>query len=184
MQGFRGKTALVTGGAGGIGSMVCEALLESGARVFLHDLPTSGGAAKARSLCQRFGDGHAIFVPGDLNDLPALKRKSAALAAEVDGFDFLVNDAAIDPVAPIEAYSIEEFLTVQTINAHAAFVLCQTLAPHMKRKGAGAIVNVLSVILSGGWADKVLTPCRRARCSGSPDPWPANLGPTISASMR
>ena len=155
MQGFRGKTALVTGGAGGIGSMVCEALLESGARVFLHDLPTSGGAAKARSLCQRFGDGRAVFVPGDLNDLPALKRESAALAAEMDGFDFLVNNAAIDPVAPIEAYSIDEFLAVQTINAHAAFVLCQTLAPHMKRKGAGAIVNVLSVILSGGWADKV-----------------------------
>ena len=94
-------------------------------------------------------------MPGDLNDLPALKRESAALAAEMDGFDFLVNNAAIDPVAPIEAYSIEEFLAVQTINAHAAFVLCQTLAPHMKRKGAGAIVNVLSVILSGGWADKV-----------------------------
>jgi len=155
MQGFRGKTALVTGGAGGIGSMVCEALLESGALVFLHDLATSDGAAKARSLCQRFGDGRAVFVPGDLNDLPALKRESAALAAEMDGFDFLVNNAAIDPVAPIEAYSIDEFLAVQTINAHAAFVLCQTLAPHMKRKGAGAIVNVLSVILSGGWADKV-----------------------------
>ena len=94
-------------------------------------------------------------MPGDLNDLPALKRESAALAAEMDGFDFLVNNAAIDPVAPIEAYSIDEFLAVQTINAHAAFVLCQTLAPHMKRKGAGAIVNVMSVILSGGWADKV-----------------------------
>jgi len=155
MEGFEGKTALVTGGAGGIGSTISEALLESGCRVFLHDLPTSAGAEKARSLGQRFGDGRAIFVPGDLNDLQALKRESAKLAAEVGGFDFLVNNAAIDPVAPIEAYSIEAFLAVQTINAHAAFVLCQTLAPRMKRKGAGAIVNVMSVILSGGWADKV-----------------------------
>jgi NAD(P)-dependent dehydrogenase (short-subunit alcohol dehydrogenase family) len=65
------------------------------------------------------------------------------------------EDAAIDPVAPIEAYSIEEFLAVQTINAHAAFILCQTLAPHMKRKGGGSIVNVMSVILSGGRAEKV-----------------------------
>jgi 3-oxoacyl-[acyl-carrier protein] reductase len=155
MKGFEGKTALITGGAGGIGSVVSKALLESGARVILHDLPTSDGGAKARSLCERFGKGRAIFVPGDLNDLHALKRASEALAAELDGFDFLVNNAAIDPVAPIEAYSIAEFLAVQTINAHAAFVLCQTLAPHMKRKGAGAIVNVISVILSGGWADKV-----------------------------
>ena len=77
------------------------------------------------------------------------------LAAEVDGFDFLVNNAAIDPVAPIEAYSLEEFLAVQTINAHAAFVLCQTLAPHMKSKGGGAIVSVTSVVLSGGFPEKV-----------------------------
>ena len=155
LEGLEGKTALVTGGAGGIGLTICEALLESGGRVFLHDLPISDGALDARSLCQRFGDGRAIFVAGDLNDLAALKRESAALAAEVDGFDFLVNNAAIDPVAPIEAYSIADFLAVQTINAHAAFVLCQTLAPHMKRKGTGAIVNVMSVVLSGGWAEKV-----------------------------
>jgi len=155
MKGFEGKTALVTGGAGGIGSMVCEALLESGCRVVLHDLPTSDGAAKARSLSQRFGDGRAIFAPGDLNDLSRLKHDSETLAAAVDGFDFLVNNAAIDPVAPIEAYSIEEFLAVQTINAHAAFILCQTLTPRMKRKGGGAIVNIMSVILSGGWSEKV-----------------------------
>jgi 3-oxoacyl-[acyl-carrier protein] reductase len=155
MDGLEGKTALVTGGAGGIGSMVSEALLESGATVFLHDLPTSDGAAKAASLRQRFGDRRATFVPGDLSDLIALKRDSERLAEEVGGVDFLVNNAAIDPVAAIEAYSLEEFLAVQTINAHGAFVLCQTLAPHMKRKGAGAIVSVMSVVLSGGWAEKV-----------------------------
>ena len=155
MEGLEGKTAFITGGAGGIGSIIGGALLESGARVFLHDLPAADGAAKARSLCQRFGDGRAVFVAGDLNDLPALARESAKLAAEVDGFDFLVNNAAVDPVARIEAYSIEEFLAVQAINAHAAFVLCQTLAPYMKRKSAGAIVNVLSVVLSGGWPEKV-----------------------------
>ena len=147
MEGLEGKTALVTGGAGGIGSTLSEALLESGGRVFLHDLPSSDGAAKARSLCQRYGDGRAIFVAEDLSDLATLKRESEKLVAEVDGFDFLVNNAAIDPVAPIEAYSLEDFLTVQTINAHAAFVLCQTLAPHMKRKGGGAIVSVMSVVL-------------------------------------
>ena len=155
MEGLENKTVLVTGGAGGIGSAIGEAFLESGGRVFLLDLPSSDGAAKARSLCQRFGDGRATFVPGDLTDLAGLKRDSEALAAEVDGFDFLVNNAAIDPEGPIEAYSLDEFLAVQTINAHAAFVLCQTLAPHMKRRGGGAIVSVMSVVLSGGWPEKV-----------------------------
>ena len=155
MEGFGGKRALVTGGAGGIGSTVSEALLESGAQVFLHDLPTSVGASKGGLALPKFGEGRAMFVAGDLSDLVALKRDSERLAAEVGGFDFLVNNAAIDPVAPIEAYSLEDFLAVQTINAHAAFVLCQTLAPHMKRKGGGAIVSVMSVVLSGGWPEKV-----------------------------
>jgi FlaA1/EpsC-like NDP-sugar epimerase len=69
IEGLGGKTALITGGAGGIGSTISEALLEGGVQVFLHDLPTSDGAAKARSLCQRFGDNRAVFVGGDLNDL-------------------------------------------------------------------------------------------------------------------
>jgi NAD(P)-dependent dehydrogenase (short-subunit alcohol dehydrogenase family) len=84
-----------------------------------------------------------------------LKRESEKLAAAVGGFDFLVNNAAIDPVAPIEAYSIEEFVAVQRVNAHATFILCQTLAPHMKRKGGGATVNVMSVIFSRGWPEEV-----------------------------
>jgi NAD(P)-dependent dehydrogenase (short-subunit alcohol dehydrogenase family) len=97
------------------------------------------------AVCQSYrrtpnapGDGRAILVAGDLADLAAFKRESEQLAADVDGFDFLVDNAAIDPVEPIEAYSPEDFLAVQTINADAAFVLRQTLAPHMKRKGAAA----------------------------------------------
>lgn len=155
MKGFENRTALITGGAGGIGSAVGEALLEAGCRVFLHDLPTSTGAAKAKAFCDRFGAGSASFKPGDLSDLPALKRESEALVAAMGGFDFLVNNAAVDPVAPIESYSLDEFLAIQTINAHAAFVLCQALAPGMKRKGSGAIVNIMSITLSGGWSEKV-----------------------------
>ena len=82
MKGFEGKTALVTGGAGGIGSMVCEALLESGCRVVLHDLPASGGAAKARSLCQKFGDGQAIFAPGERRHVHGLAQDVAVIASE------------------------------------------------------------------------------------------------------
>ena len=155
MKSFEGKCALVTGGAGGIGSAISESLARRGCRVFLHDLQASDGAAKARSLNERFGSERAAFVAGDLGDLPALKRESEALVAAAGGFDFLVNNAAIDPVAPIEAYSLDEFLAVQNINAHAAFLLCQALVPSMKQKKSGAIVNVMSITLSGGWAEKV-----------------------------
>ena len=155
MTGLDGKRALITGGAGGIGSAISEGLLRAGCRVVLHDLPTSAGAAKAEAYSRRFGASSAIFAPGDLGDLVTLKRQAEALVASSGGFDFLVNNAAVDPVAPIEGYSIDEFVTVQTINAHAAFVLCQALAPAMKEKRRGAIVNIMSITLSGGWPEKV-----------------------------
>jgi 3-oxoacyl-[acyl-carrier protein] reductase len=155
MNGLKHKIAFITGGAGGIGSALCEALLGNGGRVYLHDLPTSNGAARARDYCDRFGAGAAVFVHGDLSDLQALKRDAERLVAETGGFDFLVNNAAVDPVAPIEAYSLDDFLKVQTINAHAAFVLCQAFAPAMKAKRGGAIVNIMSITLSGGWTEKV-----------------------------
>src|ERR1700733_2428364 len=126
-----------------------------------------------------------IFVAGDLNDLPALARESAKLAAELDGFDFLVNNAAVDPVAPIEAYSIEDFLAVQTINAPAAFVLCQALAPYMKRKSAGAIVSVMSVVLSGGWPEKVPYAMSKGALLGLTRSLAPRLGPhNISGKAR
>jgi NAD(P)-dependent dehydrogenase (short-subunit alcohol dehydrogenase family) len=155
MNGLKDKKAFITGAAGGIGSSMCEALLDKGCRVYLHDLPTSNGAAIARTFCCRFGADAAVFAPGDLSDLQALTRDAERLVVETGGFDFLVNNAAVDPVAPIEAYSLDDFLKVQTINAHAAFVLCQTLAPAMKAKRSGAIVNIMSITLSGGWTEKV-----------------------------
>lgn len=155
MNGLAGKTALVTGGAGGIGTAICQTLLGAGCRLWFHDLPTSDGAARTERYGEKFGAGRAVFVAGDLRDLAQLGRDAHALAREADGFDFLVNNAAVDPWAPIGSYSLEEFLAIQAVNAHAAFVLCQALVPSMKRKGGGAIVNITSQTLAGGMADKV-----------------------------
>lgn len=155
MRGLEGKTALVTGGAGGIGTAICETLLRHKCRVYFHDLPTSDGAAKASRYEKEFGAEQAVFVAGDLNDLKQLKRDAEALDEKVGGFDFLVNNAAVDPMAPIGTYALDEFISVQTINAYAAYQLCQTLVPSMKRKGAGAIVNITSLTLAGGMAEKV-----------------------------
>jgi 3-oxoacyl-[acyl-carrier protein] reductase len=96
---------------------------------------------------------------GHLNDLRALKRDSANLAAAVDGFDFLVNNAAVDPVAPIEAYSIEEFLAVQTINAHAAFVLCPRTPHEAQERRRHRQRDERRFV--GGWAEKV--PCAMSK---------------------
>jgi NAD(P)-dependent dehydrogenase (short-subunit alcohol dehydrogenase family) len=93
------------------------------------------------------------FVRGDLSDLSALRAQLDTLMAQTDGIDVLINNAAIYPSKPIEAYSIEEHQLVQRVNADAALVCVQAALPNMKRLQAGRIINVLSITLHGGWAD-------------------------------
>jgi NAD(P)-dependent dehydrogenase (short-subunit alcohol dehydrogenase family) len=139
-----GKRALVTGGAGGIGSAIVRLFAAEGAEVVVHDLPQSEGAALAASA-------QATFIAGDLCDTQAL----LADVARAGPLDILVNNAAIDPIGPIERYDGAAYDETQAINARAAFLLCQAVVPGMKQRGGGAIVNIMSVTLSGGWADKV-----------------------------
>lgn len=139
-----GKRALVTGAAGGIGSAVVRLFAAEGAEVVVHDLPRSGGAALAASA-------QASFIAGDLRDAQALLDD----VARAGPLDILVNNAAIDPIGPIESYDIAAYDETQAINARAAFLLSQAVVPGMKQRGGGAIVNIMSVTLSGGWPDKV-----------------------------
>jgi NAD(P)-dependent dehydrogenase (short-subunit alcohol dehydrogenase family) len=150
-----GQTILVTGGAGGLGSAMAATLRRAGALVVIHDRQVERGAAVARAVSAD-GSGPAVrFVAGDLGDLSATRAQVLALDAEVGGFAGLVNNAAVVPLKPIAAYGIDEYEAIQRVNAHAAFVLAQALAPSMARRGGGAIVNVCSITLGGEWANFV-----------------------------
>jgi NAD(P)-dependent dehydrogenase (short-subunit alcohol dehydrogenase family) len=139
-----GKRALVTGGAGGIGSAIVRLFAAEGAEVVLHDLPRTDGAALAAAV-------QATFIAGDLRDTQALLVD----VARAGPLDILVNNAAVDPIGPIESYDSAAYDETQAINARAAFLLSQAVVPGMTQRGGGAIVNIMSVTLSGGWADKV-----------------------------
>lgn len=148
------KRALVTGGAGGLGEEICQLLAEAGARVILHDLPGSA-AETVRDRVNALGLPHKVeTVLGDLADLAGLQQSVGALLSS-GPIDILVNNAAINPRDPIETYSLEDFTRVQTINAHAAFVLCQAVVPGMKEAGGGAIINIGSLTLAGLVTDMV-----------------------------
>lgn len=150
-----GKKVLITGAAGGLGSTVSWAFARAGATVYAldHDAEKGNrllalGSAESPDCAARMR-----FVRGDLSDLSALRAQLDTLMAQADGIDVLINNAAIYPSKPIEAYSIEEHQLVQRVNADAALVCVQAALPDMKRRQAGRIINVLSITLHGGWAD-------------------------------
>ena len=131
-----GRTALVTGAAGGIGGACALRLAAAGAKVRAVDRDAEGLdtlAEQARGLAGTV-EPHVL----DLTDLYA-----AELAAA--GTDVLVNNAGLQLVRPIEEFPPEVFHTVLTVMLEAPFRLIRGALPHMYGQGWGRIVNVSSV---------------------------------------
>lgn len=126
-----GRTAIVTGGASGIGAACARHLAARGAQVTVADLDD----VAAKTLAEEI-DGRAWHV--DLLDTDQL----ADLRLEAD---ILVNNAGIQTVSPIEEFRVEDFRRIQTLMVEAPFLLIRAALPHMYAQEFGRIVNVSSV---------------------------------------
>ncbi|MFC7217690.1 3-hydroxybutyrate dehydrogenase [Streptomyces polyrhachis] len=131
-----GRTALVTGAAGGIGRACALRLAAAGATVRGVDLD-AGGLAELREAAAGL-PGTVEAHPLDLTDLDAAERLAA-------GTDVLVNNAGLQLVSPIEDFPPEVFRTVLTVMLEAPFRLVRGALPHMYARGWGRIVNISSV---------------------------------------
>ena len=95
---LNGKVAMVTGGAGGIGTAYCRALAEAGAAVAVADIDSAAAEAAAKALS---GAGHkAIGVTLDVTDEDSAKAAVAQVTAAFGGLDILVNNAGIMSALP------------------------------------------------------------------------------------
>ncbi|WP_427918073.1 3-hydroxybutyrate dehydrogenase [Streptomyces sp. cg40] len=136
LLGLDGRTALVTGAAGGIGSACTLRLAAAGAKVRAVDVDAPGLAALAEQARDLAGtvEPHVL----DLTDLDAAEFAAA-------GTDVLVNNAGLQLVRPIEEFPPDVFHTVLTVMLEAPFRLIRGALPHMYAQGWGRIVNVSSV---------------------------------------
>lgn len=130
---LRGKTAVVTGGAGGIGSAVIGRLIEAGARVASLDL------AGTRAI-----EG-ALSLSCDLRDGTAVARSFAELDGAFGRLDVLVHAAGITRDGVLWKLSADDWSEVLRVNLDAAFHVLREAAPLMRRGGGGAIVLVSSI---------------------------------------
>jgi NAD(P)-dependent dehydrogenase (short-subunit alcohol dehydrogenase family) len=149
---LKGKTALVTGATGGLGVAQTEALAREGANVLMLDIKEGEKAAQIQGRLPQ-GAGKVRFIHCDLADSAAAQALARKLDGEAGGIDVLINNAAINPLKPIDQYDLAEWDRVHAINAKAAVALSQACVPSMKKKGWGQIINICSVTLNGGWSD-------------------------------
>lgn len=139
---FEGKTALVSGGASGIGRATAERLAAEGARVFIADL---NAAMADQAVAQiRAAGGSAARVHVDLADDGSVEKCAREVAAEIPALHLLVNNAAILRQGRIEDGGWIENWEIETrIGLRGWVMLTQKLLPLLKAEG-GAIVNLSS----------------------------------------
>jgi 3-oxoacyl-[acyl-carrier protein] reductase len=138
---FKDRTAIVTGGAQGIGLAIARRLVASGARVRIWDRD----GARLASVVKELGAtaaGDAL----DVTDPDAVERGVQSALASGGRIDVLVNNAGIAGInTPTVDYPVDEWKRVLDVNLTGPFLCCRAVAPHMVKAKYGRIVNIASV---------------------------------------
>ena len=141
MTDFEGQTAIVTGGAQGIGGAAASALHGRGARVAIWDMDLALAEEKAAEL-----GGDTLAIKVDIGDWTSV---SAAFAQTLDAtgrIDAVVNSAGVaGPNATVEDYPVDVFADIMRINMLGTFHVNKAVVPTMRAQGYGRIVNIASV---------------------------------------
>jgi len=137
---FAGRTAVITGGASGLGLAVARRLVAEGGRVALWDLSAEQLAIAAGEL----GGAHTEQL--DVSDADAVARAAEATAAALGKIDILICSAGITgATVPVHEFPLDSWRRVIDINLNGLFYCCRAVVPHLLANGYGRIVNVASV---------------------------------------
>jgi len=138
------KTALVTGSSSGIGHGIAESLAADGMNIMLNGIeaPDDVEADRAR-LAETYGVAVA-YNNADLMDADGVRTLVSATEDMLGPVDVLVNNAGIQHVAPIEDFPDDKWQAIISLNLSAAFFATKAVAPGMKQRGGGRIINLAS----------------------------------------
>jgi NAD(P)-dependent dehydrogenase (short-subunit alcohol dehydrogenase family) len=141
---LQGKTAVITGGAGGIGRATALLFAREGAAVCIVDLNREGGVEVVREI--RSAGGRAIFEKADITRADDCHHVMARILGEYRGIHILFNNAGIIRRASVVETSEEDWDAVMAVNLKSVFLMSREVIPIMTRAGGGVIVNTAS-----GW---------------------------------
>jgi 3-oxoacyl-[acyl-carrier protein] reductase len=145
---LKGTVALVTGGNGGLGQLICHALAAEGADIaVMYARSREQAEAVAADLVERHGVRAQAFGC-DITDGAAVERLVAQVTGQFGRLDILVNDAAYNKAIPfpdLDGLTMEEWDRILDVNLTGPMRLIKAVAPVMKAQGGGRIVNISSV---------------------------------------
>lgn len=162
---LKGRKVLITGGGSGIGAGLVEAFVNQGAVVSFIDL--------ADTISAQLKPGAATFYKCDLTDIPALERT----LAQIGTVDILLNNAANDDRHSLGDVTEAYFDNRIAVNLKHLLFCAKAVAPGMKAKGGGAIINFGSISWHLGLPDLVLYETAKAGIEGMTRALARELGP-------
>ncbi len=140
-----GLTVLITGATGGLGKGIALRFACAGANIVLHHRASPQIASEFAETLQEFGKS-PLVVSGDIRDETACRDVVAAAVNEFGHLDALINNAGIQPVAPLEGMTVADWETVVNTNLSGTFAMTQAAASEMKSSGrGGSITHIASV---------------------------------------
>jgi 2-dehydro-3-deoxy-L-rhamnonate dehydrogenase (NAD+) len=136
---LRGRSAVVTGGASGLGFAIAQRFVASGANVVIWDINGEAANAAAKTL-----GGFAITA--DVSDADSVTQAVRSTLAVTHSVDILINNAGITgPNMTMWDYALEDWTRVFAVNVHGVFYCCRAVVPLMRQRNYGRIVNIASV---------------------------------------
>ncbi|MFP3466492.1 SDR family NAD(P)-dependent oxidoreductase [Leifsonia sp. SIMBA_070] len=141
---LRGRRAVVTGGAQGLGKAIAARLAEAGADLLIVDLNEEPARAAAADLAARYGV-TAIGTRADVSDTASVVAAADLAVSELGGLDIWINNAGLFPNAPVLDMPDELWDRVFAVNARGVFLGSREAARRMAADGSGGvIVNIIS----------------------------------------
>ncbi|PSR64824.1 MULTISPECIES: SDR family NAD(P)-dependent oxidoreductase [Nocardia] len=145
-----GRTAIVTGGASGIGGAIARRLAADGSPVAVFDVDGAAADLAAREIGE--AGGKAIGVAVDVSDRAAIDIGVQRVRAELGRPSILVNSAGITTSGPFLDITAQQWARVLAVNLTGTFDCCQAVLPDMVEQGWGRIVNISSSSVHSGAA--------------------------------
>lgn len=146
MEFLRGKTAIVTGAAGGIGEAICKKLASLGMNLVITGRKAQALEDLAAQLPTRV---HCCV--GDLQELSFVDRLLRETREVFGGVDVIINNAGLSHNCTVEEMTPELFDSIMQVNVRAPYFLCQKAVEDLKKSDYATIINICSVVAHKGY---------------------------------